>query len=153
MLPLADDAILETSTGVSDDKWHLIQYQRNETKALLIVDRKEKVENKTKNNGYTKMDYDQHLNIGVSNYRYPFDITLQDFIWEYDGKNVNFVNGLFDLYHGKNNKYMVIPKGALPKFNEKLPPTLSSYPPVAHKTIPEKCFDTGEVTCSSTPGM
>ena len=148
MLALGDNATLKTNSVVSDDKWHLIQYQRQKWKASLIIDRKEEVESETKNHVYFKMDYYERLYIGQR----PVDITFQDFIWEYNGKEVNFVNGLFDLYNDKNKDYMVIPKGTLPKFNENLPTIRSSDRPVEHKT-PEECLDEEEVSCSSTPGM
>ena len=109
---------LRSNEIISDNKWHLVSYQRNKVVHSLTVDGKSvKFTSKESNS-----DRNYHiLYIGENKTSMEATIEMEDFIWEYQNKKINFVEGVYELFSSSNDEYTVIPRGVTPMFNWELP--------------------------------
>jgi hypothetical protein len=46
---------------------------------------------------------------------------MEDFIWEFQQQEINFVKGVYESFGSRSNEYVVISNGVVPLFNRKLP--------------------------------
>jgi hypothetical protein len=146
--------------GISDDKWHTVQYIKRKKDFLLKVDNKQTDPVAIKKIGYSKMDYFDHSFLGeIAPSRYESKIQIQDFIWETVWHEtrvkkkvdaVNFVTGLYSTYGNHNGGFSVVPHNILPTFNKKLPSstpkTMASTPSQPYPHCTEgRCTTRGKI--------
>jgi hypothetical protein len=96
----------------------LVSYLRDGNFHLLTVDGK--TVNFTSRKSDSNTNYDI-LYIGETNTSTNLTVEMEDFIWEYQNKEINFVKGVYESFGGSTDEYMVIPSGVIPVFNWKLP--------------------------------
>ena len=117
-LSFLDQDTLRSSEIISDDNWHFVRYRRNEKMLFLTVD-----EN-TVNLASAKSDPNTSYGIlyigDINSVSMNFTIEVEDFIWEYENTEVNFVKGVYESFGSSNDEYMIMPSGVIPIFNWKL---------------------------------
>lgn len=77
------------------------------------------------------MDYDDHSWLGeIARKPYKHKINIVDFTWKLrkNGKEVNFVTGLYNSYGKDNAEFSVLPSDSVPKFNRELPVIIKGMP-------------------------
>ena len=117
-LSFLDQDTLRSSDIISDNNWHFVRYRRNEKMLFLTVD-----EN-TVNLASAKSDPNTSYGIlyigDINSASMNLTIEVEDFIWEYENTEVNFVKGVYESFGSSNDEYMIIPSGVIPIFNWKL---------------------------------
>ena len=115
---LLDNVTLRSNEVISDNEWHLVSYQRNKILHSLTVDGKSV--NFTSKESNSDRNY-HILFIGENKTSMKATVEMEDFIWEYQNKEINFIKGVYELFSRSNDEYTVIPKGVTPMFNWELP--------------------------------
>jgi hypothetical protein len=109
---------LSSSQIISDNKWHVVTYRRNGLSHALIVDKKTDVNFSSESNANRNYDI---LYIGENNTLTNATIEMEEFIWEFQQQEINFVKGVYESFGSRRNEYVVISNGVVPLFNRKLP--------------------------------
>lgn len=104
---------------ISDNQWHFVSFRKNGNILSLNVD--ENSVNLVSRNSDSNINYNV-LFIGENNGRINSTIEIEDFIWEYQKNEVNFIKGVHESFGSSNSSnYMIVPDGTMPLFNKKIP--------------------------------
>ncbi|XP_028406187.1 uncharacterized protein LOC114528709 [Dendronephthya gigantea] len=105
---------LNSNVTVTDNKWHFVSFRRDEKTLSLNVD-EIGVSRKSDSN----INYNV-LYIGEKSSRLNKTIEIEDFIWEYQNNEINFIKEVYASFGKSSSNYKIVPDGIMPLFNKKM---------------------------------